>query len=211
MYKRIISVFLALLMLLSLCACRRKNPAVISDSFVETPVTTEEPQATPSPTPDNGTPTHLPTLNWVESEDGQSMTAIVPTEDGQSIEVSLGITDNDNPFDDNTSYTDTNSTIPPLIERPTERPTPTTAPTEAPVPTNIPSQPQAPTTNWTGPATDTTLAEYEAMSGEAQMLFYYSFANADDFNAWYNAAKEAHDAAQDYIEIGGNGVVNAGG
>lgn len=198
MYKRIISVFLVLLMLLSLCACRRKNPAAISDSFIGTPVATEAPQATPSPTPGNDTPSPLPTLNWVESEDGQSMTATLPGNNGENSEVQIGVAEGGTAGD--IPEGNINS-----VPAPTVAPTPT----EAPVPTEAPTVPQAPITVWTGPATDTTLAEYEAMSGEEQMLFYYSFANAEDFNTWYNAAKAEADANNNYIEIGGDGVLDA--
>ena len=200
MYKRIVSVFLALLMLLSLCACRRKNPAAISDSFIGTPVATEAPQTTPSPTPDNCTPTHLPTLNWVESEDGSSMTAVLPGTDGADSQVQIGVTEGE---------AVENAPVGGTVSTPTTTASP--APSDPPVPTNAPDQPQAPITVWTGPATDTTLAEYEAMSGEEQTLFYYSFANADDFLAWYNTAKAASEAGKDYIEIGLDGTVSAGG
>ncbi len=261
MYKRIISIFLALLMLLSLCACRRKDPAEISESFAGTPVVTEDPQTTPVPTtaPDNSTPSPRPTLNWVESEDGQSMTAALPGSNGGAAQVQIGVVQGEAAEDlpdDSTLSTPTDPTTAPTASAastpvptasaastpaptaspastpaptaspastpaptaspastpaPTASPAPTTAPTVAPRPTDSPSQTQAPATNWTGPARNTTLAQYEAMSGQEQLLFYYSFASAADFNAWYNTAKEAHDAAQDYIEIGGNGVVNAGG
>ena len=46
------------------------------------------------------------------------------------------------------------------------------------------------------------------MSGDQQLLFYYSFASAADFNAWYAAAKAAAEADREYIEIGSDGVVN---
>lgn len=60
-----------------------------------------------------------------------------------------------------------------------------------------------------GPDYNTTYQEYEAMSGQEQMLFYYSFANAEEFTEWYNAAKAEYDESIDKVYIGLDGVVNA--
>lgn len=60
------------------------------------------------------------------------------------------------------------------------------------------------------PGTDITFSDYESMSGEEQMLFYYSFADANAFNAWYENAKAVHDAGREEIIIGEDGMVNLG-
>lgn len=60
------------------------------------------------------------------------------------------------------------------------------------------------------PGTDITYADYEAMSEEEQILFYYSFSDADAFNSWYAAAKATHDTGREEITIGVDGVVNLG-
>lgn len=52
--------------------------------------------------------------------------------------------------------------------------------------------------------------DYEAMSSEKQMLFYYSFANADAFLEWYNNAKAEYEAGLETIYIGADGIVKAG-
>lgn len=61
-----------------------------------------------------------------------------------------------------------------------------------------------------GPNLAMTYLEYEAMSGEEQMLYYYSFANADAFMEWYDAAKAEYEAENEVIYIGADGVVDIG-
>lgn len=72
----------------------------------------------------------------------------------------------------------------------------------------------------TTPATQPTQKEYSAlaqayidytnMSGDAQMKFYYSFADGNAFAEWYKSAKAAYDAETEEIYIGADGVVDAG-
>lgn len=61
-----------------------------------------------------------------------------------------------------------------------------------------------------GPDMDMTYEEYEAMSSEEKMLFYYSFADADSFFEWYNAAKAAYESENGSIIIGEDGTVDLG-
>lgn len=196
MYKKITAVLLAALLLLSLGACGKKTPPSVSDSFevMDDPIPLATPAAGPEEPP-AVTGTASPELHWVESEDGQSISAVLPGSAGENAEIIIGIVEGDNQD---------------AFDAPADAPIalPPSAPS-APAP--APANPQEPITNWTGPDTDTTLEEYEAMSGEAQTLFYYSFANADDFLAWYNTAKAASEAGKDYIEIGLDGTVSAGG
>ena len=56
-------------------------------------------------------------------------------------------------------------------------------------------------------------AEYEAymaLSPEEQQAYFLSFSSYTDFFAWFNAAKDAYEALQDRIEIGGDGNVDIG-
>lgn len=55
-----------------------------------------------------------------------------------------------------------------------------------------------------------TYEEYEAMTNEEKLLYYYSFADADAFFEWYNAAKAAYDAENESIIIGADGTVDLG-
>lgn len=84
-----------------------------------------------------------------------------------------------------------------------------------------PSDPVEPTKpEETTPATQPTQKEYSAlaqayidytnMSGDAQMKFYYSFADGNAFAEWYKSAKAAYDAETEEIYIGADGVVDAG-
>lgn len=207
MNKKTTALLLAVLLLASLCACGRRSAAQTeaaeaAEATAEAEATTEATETeapTEAETPeaaDSLTPTPAPTLNWVENDDG-SMTATIDNGNGGAANVTLGVAEGVN-FDDLDDAA--------IDSTPVE---PAPAPTEAPaqdfdlgsitLPDSI------------GPDTSTTLAEYEAMSGTEQTLFYYSFASADDFMAWYNAAKAADDAGKNYIEIGENGIVNAAG
>lgn len=204
MNKKIIALLLAVLLLAALCACGRK-----SESAATTEATTETDAAesttaagVPDPVkgePDSAAdiPTPQPTLNWVENDDG-SMTATIQGENDTTGSVTMGVVEGENieALDESAGAS--------TPAESTSVPVPTTPPLEAP------TEPQDPITDWTGPDTSTTLAEYNAMSGTEQTLFYYSFANDDEFLAWYNAAKAADDAGKNYIEIGENGIVNAG-
>ena len=62
-----------------------------------------------------------------------------------------------------------------------------------------------------GPDITTTYEEYEAMSAADQLLFYYSFADPESFQAWYNGAKAEYEANRGDIIVGGDGPVNIGG
>lgn len=73
-----------------------------------------------------------------------------------------------------------------------------------------PTQPSTGGIKVEDPGTGVSFAEYEAMSGQEQMLFYYTFADANAFNTWYDEAKAAHDAGKNDIIIGKDGVVNLG-
>lgn len=56
-------------------------------------------------------------------------------------------------------------------------------------------------------------AEYEAyiaLSPEEQQAYFLSFSSYTDFFAWFNDAKDAYEALQDRIEIGGDGNVDIG-
>ena len=61
-----------------------------------------------------------------------------------------------------------------------------------------------------GPDMSTSYEEYEAMSGEEQTMFYYSFSSADAFVSWYNAAKAEYEANIDREYIGADGVIDIG-
>lgn len=176
MNKRSIALLLALLLLATLCACGRKSEsqAEAAETAAEAPTTVETletaeatDETVAAPAEDTATP--QPTPNWVENDDG-SLSATITTEDGSNIGLSLGVIDK---ADFEGAAED--STAAPTTPEPTDAPT---APADAPVDM----------TDWFFPGTDTTLAEYEAMSAEEQLLFYYSFATADEFYEWYNAA-----------------------
>lgn len=201
MNKKTIALLLSVLLLASLCACGRRSAAQTeateTDAAAETTIETGETQSTNETAPESESiATPAPTLNWVENDDG-SMTATIDNGSGGAANVTIGVVEGE-------SIADLDDTA--MDSTPVE---PVTAPTEAPaqdfdlgsitLPDSI------------GPDTSTTLAEYEAMSGTEQTLFYYSFATAEDFTAWYNAAKAADDAGKNYIEIGENGIVNAAG
>lgn len=61
-----------------------------------------------------------------------------------------------------------------------------------------------------GPDVEVTYQDYEIMSAQEQMLFYYSFANAEAFNEWYNSAKEEYEANIDKVYINADGSVDMG-
>lgn len=137
-----------------------------------------------------------------------SVTMLVPGGTGEEIQVQIGVDKDEQIADaesDGTSPTLPTNTKPPVEEETVE----TTVPPEATQGT--PTEPKIENKYTDGPDWNTTLAEYEAMSAQEQLLFYYSFANAEEFQTWYNAAKAEHDANSGDIIIGGDGVVNAGG
>lgn len=194
MYKKTMALLLAALLLLSFGACGRKAPASVSEIYEQ--IDNRDPAA-PSDAPETADPVPpdstgpAPALDWVESEDGQSMTALLPGRNGTQGEVQIGVVQGE-AVEDAPESGDAS------------------APTRAPVPApEVPRSPApGPITDWTGPDRNTTLEEYEAMSGEEQTLFYYSFANADDFLAWYAEARAASEAGKDYIEIGADGTID---
>lgn len=202
MNKKTIALLLAVLLLASLCACGRRSAAQTEaaetvGTAAETTIETGETQSTNETAPESESiATPAPTLNWVENDDG-SMTATIDNGNGGAANVTLGVAEGVN-FDD---LDDAAMDSTPVDPAP--------APTEAPAQDFNLGSITLPDT--IGPDTSTTLAEYEAMSGTEQTLFYYSFATAEDFTAWYNAAKAADDAGKNYIEIGENGIVNAAG
>ena len=57
---------------------------------------------------------------------------------------------------------------------------------------------------------EVTYAQYMAMSAKEQRAYMDSFQDVDAFFAWFNAAKEAHERNQDFIEIGGDTSVDIG-
>lgn len=136
----------------------------------------------------------------------ESVIMDVNTEDGQDIRVEIGgISEDvfpDEPEDDSSQENPSN-TVPTIPQEP-EFETKPQDPTETPV-----NPPQANEPN--SPNTAMSFAEYEAMSPEEQLMFYYSFADAEAFQAWYNAAKAEHDANNGDIIIGSDGAVTPGG
>ena len=62
-----------------------------------------------------------------------------------------------------------------------------------------------------GPDLTTTYEEYEAMTSEEKLLFYYSFADPDDFFEWLDAAKARYEEENGSIIIGEDGNVDLGG
>lgn len=175
MNKRSIALLLALLLLATLCACGRKSESQAETAETAATVETAETAETAETTsetataPAKATATPQPTPNWVENDDG-SLSTTITTEDGSNIGLSLGVADRTD-FDDAAEDSAAAPTTPEATDAPTA---------SAAAPADM--------TDWVFPGTDTTLAEYEAMSAEEQLLFYYSFATADEFYEWYNAA-----------------------
>lgn len=50
--------------------------------------------------------------------------------------------------------------------------------------------------------------DYKKLSANERLLFYYSFANADEFWEWYNTAKAECESNSNEIIIGDDGTVN---
>lgn len=129
---------------------------------------------------------------------------------GDKIQMQMGVGELDDAEDDvnvdNTSNNGNSATQPkPTEPKPTE-PKPTEPKPTEPKPTQLGTG----GTKVDEPGSDVTFADYESMSGQEQMLFYYSFADDDAFNVWYEAAKAAYDAGKNEIIIDGNGAVNIG-
>ena len=137
---------------------------------------------------------------------------ISDSEGGEKAEVQIGVAD-------------TQEIVPDALDTPTNRPQQTEKPTEPkptqpeptePVPTELkqtepkPTQPPTGGTKVEAPGNNITFVDYESMSKEEQMLFYYSFADADAFFEWYNAAKAEYEAGRGDIIIGNGGVVDLG-
>lgn len=175
MNKRSIALLLALLLLATLCACGRKSESQAETAETAATVETAETAETAETTsetataPTKATATPQPTPNWVENDDG-SLSTTITAEDGSNIGLSLGVADRTD-FDGAAEDSAAAPTTPEATDAPT-----------------APAAALADMTDWVFPGTDTTLAEYEAMSAEEQLLFYYSFATADEFYEWYNAA-----------------------
>ncbi|MBE6991227.1 MAG: hypothetical protein E7430_01430 [Ruminococcaceae bacterium] len=55
-----------------------------------------------------------------------------------------------------------------------------------------------------------TYEEYQALSAEEQQAFFEKFESMEDFMKWHQDAKAEYDAEQDYIEIGGDTVIDLG-
>ena len=80
---------------------------------------------------------------------------------------------------------------------------PTTSATTSP--TTIQTQPEDPRVQ--------LAAEYEAyiaLSPEEQQAYFLSFSSYEDFFEWFHTVKDAYEALQDRIEIGGDGNVDIG-
>lgn len=193
------SKYLALLvaMLIVLCCfagCKKDAPITeipqTTDSAASTipSQTTEATQntvASESTVPEETEPTAEAVV--VESTP-DSITLEVEGEDGTKFQVQIGGTD-EAVFPDESVGEEQPVQTQPTQPQPTE-----TQPTEPYTP---------PTSDGTvGPNREVTFAQYEAMAEMDQLLFYYSFADANDFYAWYNAAKAEHEANNGDIIIG---------
>ncbi len=123
---------------------------------------------------------------------------IVSDKDGNSAKVQVGVAEGDTIIPD---APDESSDIE-IQNKPNS--------TETSKENAAPSQSQTTDNDNSGSGSNTTYEEYEAMSGTEQTMFYYSFADADEFLDWYNKAKAEYEAEQEKIYVGMDGVVNAG-
>ena len=77
--------------------------------------------------------------------------------------------------------------------------------TDTPAPSTKPVSPTEPSYDDEGYM---TYESYMALTGEEQMAYCKSFPTLKDFNAWFNAAKEAYDAAHPKETIGPDGNID---
>ena len=158
------------------------------------PTTATEPQEPdPVPTQPNTRPT--------EPEEDVTEPTTRPTEPEEEDDVTEPTTSPTEPEEEDDVTEPTTRPTEPEEEEPE---TPTTTPTQPE------EEPVTPPAQQVGPDLSTTYEEYWAMTGTEQMLFYYSFANADAFYAWYNDAFDAYKEANPDIEIGSDGSVDIG-
>lgn len=189
MYKRIISLLLAVLVLAGLCACRRKAPASISDVYADDPPVTKA-DAAPEPSEDNGGD-HAQSDKNAAPQEAQTVpesiadtnTVIVSVTPG--VEASLGVVEGDAVSDlDENDLPNNPATAPPA---------PAQEPQELPQSFDI---------------TAMTYESYNAMSGSQQQEVINQFASPEEFMKWYNAVKELYETENPGIEIGGDGVID---
>ena len=133
-----------------------------------------------------------------EATELDTISVVIPNEDGEEdIVVQIGVANpGESDFPEDSQHSNEQQIAAPddntgEMNHDTQNPDSTFEP-------QVPTQPNG----TPGPDLTTTYAEYEDMSPEAQMLFYYSFADADDFHAWYNAAKAEYEAGRGDIVVG---------
>ena len=59
-----------------------------------------------------------------------------------------------------------------------------------------------------GGKTSPTWEEYQAMSADEKLAFYYTFPTADDFFDWRDKAKKEYEDSKDDVIIGGDADIN---
>lgn len=143
----------------------------------------------------------------VYTEEDGTTTILLPNDGNEEIKVQIGVEESGDILDDleeeeyyqtGSNQTGNQTTEPPA----NPAPNPNNTPDDGKEPTVAPMTP-----GQIGPNLDTTYEEYLAMSTEEQMRFYYSFACAEDFYEWYNAAKAEYEANSGDIVVG-NGPID---
>lgn len=194
-YIALLTVMLALLFCFLGCGKDAPNSESVentqpstSNEPGQTTEATESTSATTESEPTTSEETE-PTVEAVVLESTpDSIVLEVEAEDGSKFQVQIGGT-MDSELPDESDGVEQPVQTQPTEPKPTE-----TQPVETVTP---------PTFEVTaGPDRTTTFEAYEAMSEVEQLVFYYSFADANDFYAWYNAAKAEHEANNGDIIIG---------
>lgn len=190
--KRYITFLLALLMLTTMAACRRKASALSEYYAPDTQVA-----ATAEPIPgieDTGETAEFPTDSTIDLT-VQDAEAIDNAIDAAVTPAPTAVTISPNPETSNaaapTTVPDTDT---PADVEPTDE-TPAPEATEKPVVGHIPNS--------------TAYEQYNNMSGSDQLAFIESFDSTEAFVAWYNAAKAEYNASNPPIEITGD-VIDLG-
>lgn len=185
--KKYIAPVLALMIVLSLLACRRQ-PSTLSEYYAtDTPVASAVPTSTPSPLP--GT-IHSGTDDSSIDDDtiaSSSVAATLPLPNTNIMPATTApvtvVPPSPSPKNDVTPSSTDNAAVP------TESPEPTTAPVVGHVPNS------------------TAYEQYNSMSGVDQIAFMNSFDSIEAFFAWLNAAQADYEATNPAIEITGETVI----
>lgn len=143
-----------------------------------------------------------PVVVEVIQDDPNTNKIILENQDGEKTEVQMGVVD----LEEDIQMTDKDDPVPEKEDesQAETKPAIETEPEETEITSTILQ------TGQIGPDESTTYLEYEAMSAQEQALFYYSFANAEAFNEWYNSAKEEYEANIDKVYINADGSVDMG-